>query len=77
MKLDADQLRRLAGWIAATREDEIDCDELLARVPALLERRAAGGDDVEQDVALLQHLRVCPECLEEIEALLEARAGGE
>lgn len=66
------RLRELLRVVAATAETEIDCDELLSRVAALLDARRAGADVPPELMPVLQHLAVCPECKQEFDALLEA-----
>jgi hypothetical protein len=73
-----EQLLALARLVGATCDHEISCEVLLDRVAAYLETVDCG--DARLPAALeevRQHLAVCPECLEEFEALLKARCGGE
>ena len=71
MKPTREQLRELLRSVSATQQEEIDCDEFLARVGALLERRG-GPDDLPRELQrAVQHLDVCPECREEFDALVE------
>lgn len=67
-----DDLSWLARAVAATRADEIDCDEWLARVGRLLELRQAGPPLPPDLEPVLQHVAVCRECAEELEALIAA-----
>lgn len=79
MKLSRDRLLELLTLIEHTREHELDCDAFLERLPAYLDQADAAPASPELNAAhaeLLHHLRLCPECLEEFEALLRARAGG-
>jgi len=72
MKLTREILDLLARSIAATRPEEIDCDEWLSRVGRLLEIMQR-GEPVPSDLApVLQHLELCPECQEEFQLLLAA-----
>ena len=66
------RLRELLRVVMATAENEIDCDELLSRVAALLDARRAGAEVPTELMPALQHLAVCPECKQEFDALLEA-----
>jgi len=75
MRPTRDELRELLRLVAATAPRELDCDEFLARVGSLLEAWRGGVPDELRDVA--QHLEVCPECLEEFEALLALRLDGD
>jgi len=72
MKLTPEILNGLARSIAATRPEEIDCDEWLSRVGRLLEIMQR-GEPVPPDLApVLQHIELCPECQEEFQLLLAA-----
>lgn len=72
MTLSDKQLAELARTIADTAAVEIDCDELLARAAAYLEAIAADPDAIPAEFeSVAQHLRICPECREEIDLLLE------
>jgi len=66
-----DRMRELLEAIAATAGAEIDCEQFLLRAAGCLDE--LGPDDAIpvafEDVA--QHLRVCGECREEYQALLE------
>jgi len=69
-----DKMIELLKLVQATRTREIDCDQFLERVGALLER---GLRDLPPDlIEAAQHLEVCPECHEEFEALLELHLEG-
>ena len=76
MRLSIEQLAELARAIADTAEEEIDCEEMLARAAAFIEAVAEGDVDLPASLRVVaQHLRVCPECREEVELLLQARFG--
>lgn len=64
--------RELLRVVLATAPTEIDCDQLLVRVGALLEALRGGAAVPPDLLPALQHLQVCPECREEFDALLEA-----
>ena len=72
MKITREQLRALLALVEVTEDAELDCGELLARLPAVVERTAPGGALVDVPPEVLQHLRVCAECEEELAALLDA-----
>ncbi len=65
-----EQLRTLLRLLSDTEPDELDCDQLLQHVGALLETLQDGQEPPEQLAAVSQHLRVCPECREEFDALM-------
>lgn len=72
MKPTPAKLARLLKSIAATRPEEIDCDEWLARVGRLVELMRQNAPVPEDLAPVLQHIEVCPECREEFDLLLEA-----
>lgn len=72
MKMSHEELMTLLELVDLTRPVEIDCDEFLARVSGYLEELAARDELPPGYDDLLHHLRVCPECQEEFEALYEA-----
>ena len=75
MSLKREELLGLLDLVAKTADEEIDCDQLLERAAAYLDLCAAGPPPIEGFDDLRQHLRVCPECLEEFEVLVDAYLG--
>lgn len=72
MKPTDAQLADLAKLLGDTADCEIDCAELLDRVAAYLEAikdRRVLASPLKQ---VAQHLKICPECREEFEALIRA-----
>ncbi len=72
MKPTDEQLSELARLVGATAGQEIDCAEVLDRVATYLKAlhdRAALTEYLQQ---VAQHLKVCPECHEELSALIRA-----
>lgn len=67
-----DQLGDLARIVNATANREIDCAEMLDRVAGYLKARSTGALLNEQLQQVAQHLKVCPECREELVALIRA-----
>ncbi len=72
MKLTAEILDRLAQSLVATRPEEIDCNEWLARVGRLLDTLQRGENVPEELAPVLHHIELCPECDEEFQLLLAA-----
>ena len=72
MNQSEDRMRKLIEQIARTQERELDCGEVFAVLDEYTEAVIAGnGNDVQEQFALvMQHLELCPDCLEEYEALL-------
>lgn len=63
-------LKQLFKMISNTREDEIDCDDVLNIVDVYAEAVARGEDPSEMLPLVKHHLELCAPCLEEYEALL-------
>jgi hypothetical protein len=73
MALDNEQVRALLLATRETHDSEIDCDELLARLPAYVERRAPAPSADRLEFAEVEaHLRLCRNCREEWQALVSA-----
>lgn len=72
MRLTRADLLKLLRLIDVTAAEEIDCSEFMHRVAGYLERLGPTGAPPPGYEDVVQHLRVCPECLEEFEALYEA-----
>jgi hypothetical protein len=70
MSITFEDLRKLLALIEATVEEEIDCEELLGRLAGYVERLGPDGSPPPGYDDVVQHLQVCPECCEEVEALL-------
>lgn len=56
--------------VAATRDDEVDCDACLDDVAALAERTLAGEPVDEIAETVRHHVASCSDCQEEYELLL-------
>jgi len=76
MALDDDHLRLLLGSVAATHDEEIDCEEFL-EVLARCAEALARGEDIPAELRLAsEHVKLCGNCREELTALADAiRAG--
>ena len=70
------KLLELLQIVSSTEPDELDCDEVLHRVGALLESLEAGTEPPRELAAVAQHLEVCGECREEFEALMRVYDAG-
>lgn len=71
MRMRREDLLELLRLVDITRPAEIDCGEFLSRVSGYLERLRGGEQPGPEHAGVVQHLRTCPECLEEFEALYE------
>lgn len=77
MKVSRAELLKLLALVDVTAAEEIDCTEFVHRVAGYLERLGPDGTPPPGYEDVVQHLRVCPECLEEFRALFAAlRAEG-
>lgn len=70
-----DDLLRLLELLDVTEVEEIDCEEFLHRVAAFAERLHDGAVPPPGYEKVAQHLKVCPECLEEYESLYRTLRG--
>lgn len=78
MTFQQSDLRRLLTLLDVTAVDEIDCHEFLHRIAGFLERLGPDGTPPAGYEDVVLHLKLCPECLEEFEALYrELRGEGE
>lgn len=77
MEPNREQLANLARLVAKTAPVELDCGSVLDQLAPYLETvrgRIELSPELEQ---VKQHLSVCPECLEEFEALEKLYDDGE
>ena len=65
-----DVVRKLMEHIARTQQRELDCGEVFAVIDQYAEAIASGEDVQEEFALVVHHLDLCPDCLEEYEALL-------
>lgn len=63
-------LRRMMGMLAATREQEVSCDDVYLLLDQFAEAILRNESLSDLLVSIEQHLQVCPDCREEYEALL-------
>lgn len=68
--LHTDHMRRLALMVAQTDEDECSCDDAYRLLDEFTEAVAAGQDVARLMPLVQRHLEKCPDCREELEALL-------
>ena len=74
------QFKQWLKRIYETSEKEISCDQFQASLPVLVDFEIAGGDARVQFSDAIAHVRECPDCAAEYEALrevarLEAQGG--
>jgi hypothetical protein len=72
VKLSTHQYRTLAEVLLKTKPDEITCDEWLDQVAVFAEQIAASRPIPAELQRLVDHVNICPECAEELDALVAA-----
>lgn len=77
MSVPREDLIKLLQWLDVTAGDEIDCEEFVQSVGALIDRLDLSKLPADKQPPagferVLHHLEVCPECLEEYCALIDA-----
>lgn len=78
MKLSLDVLKRMVRAVAATKVEEIDCEECFEQVDEFVEMELQGKNAAEAMPLVQDHLNRCNGCREEFEALLDCiRANAE
>jgi hypothetical protein len=75
-KLTLKEVRDLLEAALATRDVEIGCDDCLMQVASYCETELAGKEVPEALRLVREHLKICPECHEEYQALLSAMLEG-
>jgi len=72
MELNVEILKKMTRAIATTRDEEIGCDDCFEFVDIFVEAELKGKNPAEAMPLVEAHLNRCPNCLEELEALLDA-----
>ena len=72
MTIPPEKLKNLIRAVAATRPDEIGCDECFQQVDVFVEQVIAGKPSDAAMQLVEQHLTMCTSCQEEYQALLDA-----
>ncbi len=70
--LQPEQVVQMVRMVAATRPDEIGCDECFEQLDRFVELHLAGKNAAEALPLVQDHLARCGDCREEFEALLAA-----
>ncbi|MEM6329367.1 MAG: hypothetical protein AAF790_03855 [Planctomycetota bacterium] len=75
-RLNAKQIRVLLEVLERTEDHELTCDECLPRLAELVEAELAGvqpDGHLDGVMRLVEaHLAICPECVEELDAIRAA-----
>lgn len=72
--LDANQVKLLLRVLTQTQDEEMTCDDCLPYLATLVEHDLAGKPRPEALKLVEDHLEICPECVEELEAIRAAIA---
>jgi hypothetical protein len=72
MKLTRAEVNLLLEHVFGTEEHELTCGDALDGFAALAEQELRGGAVSDRTRRIAEHIRECPECLEEYESLLVA-----
>lgn len=73
MTLTHQQLTMLLNLVHETEECEINCEAVLARAALFIETIVGPHADLDASLReVAQHLRVCPECRDEVETIIQA-----
>ena len=78
MKLNPEDITRLAKMTLDARPAHVTCEDWLFMVGEYVEARASGGDvSGERSAMVRQHAKDCPKCMEELESLERLLADSE
>lgn len=69
--LTKDQVARLVESVVTAQPDSLDCDGCFGRLAEFAEAQLADNEVPDALAAIETHLRQCPCCREEYEALLD------
>ena len=70
--LNPENLKKIVRMIAATRDEELNCDGCFAEMNRFVDMLIAGKQPEEAMPLMQHHLEMCGECHEEFEALFAA-----
>jgi hypothetical protein len=70
--LDYQSLERLMLLLCDTRDDELSCEEVFGRLDEYVDCLLAHRDLGDMYPLFEHHLGLCPDCRDELEALLQA-----
>lgn len=70
MRASIQTIKRLFRMLARTQDSEYSCDDVYRLLDEFAEAVARGEDTTRFMPQVQQHLAMCPDCREELEALL-------
>jgi len=78
MKISNEQIKTLLGFVAKTSDDEVSCQTCEDQISQFAESELAGKEIPDALKVIEEHLKICPECTEELALIrraLEFRQG--
>ncbi|MBI5878762.1 MAG: zf-HC2 domain-containing protein [Chloroflexi bacterium] len=69
-------MQRLAGMVARTEDVEYSCDQTLRLLDEYADCVMRGEDAAAMLPLVYKHLAMCPDCMEEFEALMRVLRAG-
>lgn len=75
MKLDPEDIRRLARFTLQSKPEELSCEDWLHSVGEFVEAERAGTPLEERHRLVAKHVEACSACAQELEALRELLEG--
>lgn len=72
MKITDEQIKKLLGFVAKTGDNEISCQTCEDHLSQFAESQLTGKAIPEALQAIEEHLKICPECTEELEFIRRA-----
>lgn len=72
MKMTKRQIGTLLGFVAKTSDDEISCQACEDQIAQFAESQVTGKGIPPALRAIEEHLKICPECTEELEYIRRA-----
>lgn len=71
MSLTSEQIQKLIQLVASAEADEIDCDGCFEKIAEFAEMELVAKEIPEAQSVIRQHLKQCPCCEDEFNALLD------
>lgn len=74
MKLDPEDIRRLARFTLQSKPEELSCDDWVHMVGEFVEAEKTGGELSERHQLVAKHVEACGTCAQELETLRDLLA---
>lgn len=72
MKIPKEQIETLLGFVAKTSTEEISCQTCEDQISQFAEAQLAGKEITDALRLIEEHLKICPECTEELNFIRRA-----